>query len=62
MKAKHLWEITCTVKRNKKGIFKVVTKYKDINLVANAISRHFLDTDNSPEDVQDIKYLGTVYE
>ncbi|MDM8098673.1 hypothetical protein [Oceanobacillus oncorhynchi] len=58
---KHLWEITYTVMYND-GTFKVVTKYKDINLVANAISRHFLDTDNSPEDVQDIKYLGTVFE
>ncbi|GIO18139.1 hypothetical protein J18TS1_12390 [Oceanobacillus oncorhynchi subsp. incaldanensis] len=59
---KHLWEITCAVNRNKKEIFKVVTTYKDIDLLAIVIKRYFSDVGNSLEDVQEIKYLGTVYE
>lgn len=59
---RHLWGITCTVNRNKKETFKVVTTYKDIDLLAIVIKRYFSDIGNSPKVVQEIKYLGTVYE
>ena len=58
---KHLWEITHKVICIEKT-FKVVTKYKDIDLLAIVIKRYFSDVGNSLEDVQEIKYLGEVYE
>ena len=61
MTTKHLWEITHKVICIE-TTFRVTTKYKDIELVANTLERYFLGSSNGLESIQGIKYLGEVYE
>lgn len=61
MTEKYLWEVTYKVMYNN-DTFKVITSVKDISQVAKVCNQVFDGTNNHIEDIQNIQYIGEVFE
>ncbi len=61
MTEKYLWEVTYKMMYNN-DTFKVITSVKDISQVAKVCDQWFSGTNNYPEDIQNVQYIGRVFE